>query len=166
MDRIKESYKDMIDNRRYLISNYGNVLDKDTGECVRVHTTKKGYQRVNLTSPDGKVRPKALHRVVALNFVYGYKEGLQIHHLDNNPSNNYYLNLMWVTEMQNQSFKLHGTPVRVTLCSPDGEILTYPSIGSICKDNGLTRKAIENLLLGKIKSFKGWTLPDKYYSSL
>lgn len=43
--------------------------------------------------------------------------------------------------------------------SPNGEILEGRNINKFCKENNLNQGAITELLLKKIKSYKGWTNP-------
>lgn len=138
---------------KWLVGNDGTIVRARDEKPLRVFRGQ--YLRVCL---DGYFQ--SVHRLVAEAFVSGYRPFLEVHHIDNNRYNNHYTNLMWVTKDQNQSYAVHAIPKKIELCNPEGDIITYPSIGAICRDHGLTRKALENLFNHKIKSFKGWRLPE------
>ena len=91
----------------YQISNFGNVRSLNFNHThknkLRKKVLNRGYYGVILYK-DGKVKKWSIHRLVALHFVSGYKEGLIVHHKDENPLNNHYTNLQWCTHKQNANF--------------------------------------------------------------
>lgn len=47
-----------------------------------------------------------------------------------------------------------------TLKSPEGKIITGKNIAKFCRENDLIEQGIHQLINGKLKSYKGWTLPQ------
>lgn len=73
------------------------------GRILKPGINKLGYQRVNL-GKGGKVTTFPVHRLVARAFqeICGeYESGLEVDHLDTNPSNNRAVNLRWCTHKEN-----------------------------------------------------------------
>ena len=83
------------------VSSTGIVKRKD-GLIRKSNVGNTGYLRVGLNS--GK-ETLTVHRLVALAFVDGYKDGLVVNHKDGNKLNNNIDNLEWVTQSENA---LHG----------------------------------------------------------
>lgn len=110
---IMEQWKD-IENYEglYEISNYGRVkslermVKRGLGKAklkTRILIPQKcsnGYLFVQLCNSN---KPKIIlvHRLVAIHFVEGYAEGLEVNHKDLDKKNNHHLNLEWVTKSQN-----------------------------------------------------------------
>ena len=46
-----------------------------------------------------------------------------------------------------------------TMISPEGHKVTFKNISQFCKVNGLRKQSMINLSSGKIKTYKGWTIP-------
>lgn len=66
----------------------------------------KLYRSVRLYDTDGVQRRLQLHRIVASTFNgSGYKPGLEVHHIDNNPLNNHIDNLKWMTGQENMAIR-------------------------------------------------------------
>ena len=99
----------------YRVSNLGRIKSlnyRHTGKegILKPKTTKNGYLQVNLQK-DNKCKHFLVHRLVALAFVDGYKEGLVVNHKDENKQNNIWTNLEWCTSQYNSqysSYKLSG----------------------------------------------------------
>lgn len=100
---MEEIFKEIPGYKNYKISNLGNVL----ATSRRIHVVMKlrrgnsGYYQVNLFSGK-KARTFLIHRLVAMRFVDGYSEGLEVNHIDGNKLNNCFTNLEWVTKKQNK----------------------------------------------------------------
>lgn len=72
-------------------------------------TTKKGYKTVCITQRNGKPRPIGVHQLVADAYHGKCPYGMQVRHLDGNPSNNNPHNLCYGTALQNsQDRSSHG----------------------------------------------------------
>ena len=81
------------------ISNIGNIYrQKSNGEFKELKTTSRRYVEFK-TTIKGVYHHLSIHRLVAEYFVPGRtKEKNVVHHIDANPKNNVYTNLMWVTQ--------------------------------------------------------------------
>lgn len=93
----------------YLVSKNGRVFeDDDFLTELRQYKNGSGYYctslRKSLVTDWSIINPRALvHRLVALAFVDGYREGLVVDHIDRNKTNNHADNLRWVTSSMNTS---------------------------------------------------------------
>ena len=87
---------------RYMVSEYGQVIDKWTGRTMIPYQTRNGYWYVRLDDIFfHRVCHCAVHRLVAWEFCPGRNVDLDINHIDGNKSNNHYSNLEWVTRQEN-----------------------------------------------------------------
>ena len=97
-----EQWKQILGNENYFISNYG-----------RVKLYKKRYNSYILLRPEENKNTKRLYakigeksynlaRLVAFNFIEGYNEkNNTVNHKDGDIKNNYYQNLEWVSQSEN-----------------------------------------------------------------
>lgn len=110
----RETWKEIVGYENYKVSSWGNV--ERNGNLLKFNTTKKGYKRVLLYG-SGKRRKHFVHRLVGVAFVENKDNKPFINHKDLNPSNNYYKNLEWVTQSENEqhSRKWGKTTVGVVL---------------------------------------------------
>ena len=65
------------------------------------HLDKRGYVRQGLCNDDGIYNTLCVHRLVALMFIPNPTNLPQVDHIDGNKLNNYYLNLRWVSNLEN-----------------------------------------------------------------
>lgn len=93
---------------RYEVSNEGKVASICRGyrKILSGGYDDKGYRTICLTK-NGTARRFGVHRLVALHFCEGYKEGLVVNHKDQDPMNNHADNLEWATRSYN--FYYNGT---------------------------------------------------------
>jgi len=102
----------------YEISNTGKVKSLErkynwgVGNCVVKEKILKQnirvYNRVGL-SKNAKVKLHSVHRLVALHFIPNPNNYSVVMHIDDNPQNNHYTNLMWGTNYLNsQDMKIKG----------------------------------------------------------
>lgn len=113
-----EIWKDIPNtNGYYQVSNYGNVRSVDRqitysngkvclfkGRPLKPSENGWGYLQVHFRTADSKYQTITIHRLVALLFVDGYADGLEVNHKDENKHNNFYGNLEWVTRSQNMTY--------------------------------------------------------------
>ena len=112
-----EVWKDVKDfEGRYQVSNMGRVrgLDRWTlderphfvkGRMLKSSLNKgKGYLRVSLSDGHRNYKHYEVHRLVALHFVPGYKEGLVVNHKNEVKTDNRAENLEWCTYQYNLNY--------------------------------------------------------------
>lgn len=95
-------------NGDYEISSHGRLrrsLTASTGQRGRLITHQqvcpKGKYLQYRMRLNGKKTARYIHRLVAEHFVPGFREGLQVNHIDGNKANNSADNLEWVTPQEN-----------------------------------------------------------------
>ena len=106
----KEIWKDIEDYEGiYQISNFGNV--KSLGNSGRNKRNQKilklykhTYLIVTLFGYNKKYKTKRVNRLVAKAFIPNPLNLPIVEHLDNNPYNNFYKNLMWSTYSHNTKY--------------------------------------------------------------
>ena len=106
-----ETWKTILENENYEVSNFGNVRNKHNKKLLTGDVNNIGYRRVILYY--GKKQRFFVHRLVAFYFCEGYAEGLVVNHKDGCKLNNNADNLEWVTRSEND---LHA--VRLGLRTP------------------------------------------------
>ena len=93
---------------KYSITNDGRVYSYFSNKYLKPVFDKDGYATVNL-SRDNVVRKYKIHRLVAETFVDNPNNKQEVNHKDFNRSNNWFENLEWVTQEENDDWsKLHG----------------------------------------------------------
>jgi hypothetical protein len=83
----------------YQVSNFGDVRNKN--KILKAHTTPKGYLRIQLVK-EKEYKNFLIHRLVAEHFLDTIEGKNQVNHIDTNKINNYYMNLEWVNNGENQ----------------------------------------------------------------
>ena len=94
---------------RYFISNYGNIKNAEGYVFSQDHkyASDYRYRRVKLRTTRGP-RQLSIHRLVAWEFCSGYDPesgSVMVNHLDGDTFNNYYENLEWCTQSENERHK-------------------------------------------------------------
>ena len=82
---------------RYQVSDKGNVYSIRRQRCLKLGKCTNGYLSVQL----GRGNPRLAHRLVALAFVGGAADGLEVNHKNGIRSDNRAENLEWVTRGDN-----------------------------------------------------------------
>lgn len=103
-DRYEVSNKGRIRSKSYLIKRnnaYKEIEYWTKPKLLKPVKRKDGYLRITL-SKDTVEKKFYLHRLIAMVFCEGFKEGLEVNHKDFNRSNNNFSNLEWVTPSENQ----------------------------------------------------------------
>lgn len=116
---MEEIWKDVQGfEGRYQVSNLGRVRSLDrtsVDKAGRIHHTKgmilkdslnkgRGYYRVSLSDGHRNCTHYEVHRLVALHFVPGYKEGLVVNHKNEIKTDNRAENLEWCTQDYNLKY--------------------------------------------------------------
>lgn len=84
-------------NEKYWVSEYGDIVNAETGYKLQPTLLKSGYFVVG-TQITGDIN---LHRVVYITFMGAIPDGLQINHIDGNKANNHISNLEVCTPAEN-----------------------------------------------------------------
>lgn len=155
----KEIWKDIQGfEGKYQVSNLGRVRNAKRMNILSP-SEYGGYLRVNLAEgKKGKYKTISVHRLVAMAFVSGYADGLEVNHIDEIPSNNVSTNLEWVTHAKNV---VHATftPRRMATLHKTGRIRNviqkdmggnvidiYKSIKEASQKSGVPYMTIKNIL--------------------
>lgn len=103
---------------RYSITEDGEVYSHISDKYIVKTLTDRGYWKVGISDDSKKYKNVRVHRLVAMAYVSGYKEGLVVNHIDGNKLNNHYTNLEWTTQKKNTEHairtKLARNPVGET----------------------------------------------------
>lgn len=141
----------------YQVSNMGRVrsLDRDIvttykgtvhtrhykGMIIKPKYTPAGYQGVVLANSGVHIRIQ-VHRLVALHFVDGYKEGLVVNHKNEIKDDNRAENLEFVTYSYNSTYgeqfkrRYDNLSKRVLKCDKDGTVISeYKSLHDAARQN-------------------------------
>ena len=91
----------------YSVSNYGRVRNDKRNYIISQETSRNGYKRVKLYYSNSNCKSYLVHSLVASYFckIRDDRCTSNIHHIDNDPSNNMYYNLVWVSVKEHM--KLH-----------------------------------------------------------
>lgn len=92
-------WKEIKQNKNYLVSNSGVVMNRKTKRLLRQRISNSGYLQVNLCY--GPNRNYTVHRLVAIAFKKNPKNLPEVNHKDGNKQNNKSNNLQWSTRVQN-----------------------------------------------------------------
>ena len=183
-EQSKEEWKDIKGfEGLYQVSNLGRVRSLDhyrksgkggyitKGRVLKQNFDgKKRYLHVAL-SKGKKTRTVQVHTLVGKHFIIGYKEGLEIDHIDTNPINNKSNNLRWVDRSANMlNPKTHAKIIKHHI-----EVQRRPVIGINIKNGFILEfdyvrqakaagfKGIGENLHGRAKQCKGyiWRYADE-----
>ena len=108
----------------YEVSNLGRVRRVSTGRILKQCPDKDGYLYVN-TSYHGEEKTYVIHRLVARKFLSSYPLNKEVHHKDENKTNNHWDNLEYKTHVKHISYHTrHGAYInnRVPRCDKRGEL--------------------------------------------
>ncbi len=87
---------------RFLISNDGEIMNRNTNRIIKQYTTPKGYRTVvtTLGHDEDKLNIR-VHRAVAETFIPNPSGLPMVNHIDGNKQNNTVENLEWCTSKEN-----------------------------------------------------------------
>lgn len=98
MEHDEEVWLDIDEAPRYVVSNYGRVMNKRIGRVL--NGGNKSYAFVNLNTETGQIT-RSIHYLVMRAFVGPKPPGYEINHIDLNTRNNMLSNLKYVTHLEN-----------------------------------------------------------------
>lgn len=162
---MEEIWKDIQGfEGKYQVSNMGRVRSLDMtvhnpgrncdyfqkGRILVPYQERNGYLRVTLINGDRSTKQKiSIHRIVAIAFVCGYAEGLEVNHIDEVRTNNRADNLEWVTPRENINHGGHNKRQsitksrRVVQYDMDGRVVrSYYGLSEASRQTGIARENI------------------------
>lgn len=110
-ESFKEIWREVPDNKKYTVSNLGRI--KLNGILVHQDDNNfNGYLKMTKTveGKDSDNRSENIYIFVAKAFFSNYKEGMHVHHINNNGYDCCPENLILLTPPQHS--KVHGFPVK------------------------------------------------------
>ena len=146
---------------RYEVSNLGRVRSfvrysrwQQVPRLMKPRISSRGYFMVRLKYGDGSSKADVVHRLVALAFIDGYKEGYVVNHKDENKLNNRVENLEWVSYRENTLYGsaiskmetkvLAEMAIEVERTDAIGEVIArYKSISAASRSTGLSISSIK-----------------------
>lgn len=157
----------------YQVSSHGRVRSKDRlinirsnskalrkGKILKPCKTNRGYYQVHIVA-EGVRSPKPLSHLVALEFVENKDRKPIVGHLDNNPENNYYKNLVWCTHQENTEHMFNcgrenRKGKRVAQIDLSGNVISeFDKIEDVAKI-GYCPQSISGVINGRGKSAYGF----------
>lgn len=159
---IEEEWRIISSAPEYEVSNYGGVRNRTTGRILTpsVHSGN-GYCRYSLPTVYGFTKTYYAHRLVAAAFFPNYERGLQITHIDGDPTNNEVSNLKY--RNKRSAFNIYSAVIppkdRKVRIRETGEV--FMSVRQCAKYIGGDYSTIYRVLRGERASHKGYTF--EYY---
>ena len=87
---------------RYMITEYGHVVDIQTNHIIQPFVNTYGYLQIRLLNENYGISLPLISRLVAYEFCKeNLNLNLQVDHIDSNKLNNHYSNLEWVSNFIN-----------------------------------------------------------------
>ena len=91
-----------IKENKYMITEYGHVIDTENQHVLRPFKNSYGYLQYRMQSENGTMFHPTVSRLVAYEFVPENRDlSKQVDHVDANKLNNHYSNLDWVSNLEN-----------------------------------------------------------------
>jgi len=110
----------------------------------------------------GRTVTELVHRLVACKYISNPQCLPEVHHKDFNPLNCHKSNLEWTDGKTNCAYsysRVEAVLARsATLVSPDGIKHDVFNVRKFCREHDLNPPSIFEVLSGKRKSHKGWTI--------
>ena len=139
-----EEWRQVVDNKQYVVSNYGRVMNAFTKQLLKPAKKPSGYLQVSLWK-QGKGVTKDIHQIVYSSFfpeesLHGYV----INHIDGKKDNNRLSNLERITHTENNlhavyDIKTHNCAKPVLQLDGDKNVIAeFPSISEATRKTKIT----------------------------
>lgn len=158
MEKEQEIWKDIEGyNGKYQVSNLGNIksfLRAKNGHIMAKVITSRNREMIQLYDR----KSFFVHRLVAMAFVKGYQDGFEVNHKDENPRNNRWDNLEWVTHDDNIHYGTLYERVSQSLKNGRKPVNRYPDFKPLDGEEWKDIEGFEGLYMvsnfGRIRSLK------------
>lgn len=159
---MKDEHWEAIDGfESYEVSDLGRVRNIRTGRIKKNFLNRNGYYYVYLYH-DGTMRPKPVHRLVAMAFVPNAECFAEINHIDEKKNNNEASNLEWCSHAYNMKYSgKHRVGVRkpkyiaVRSIAPNGKVTAYRSLSHAARSLGISPGPIWQVINGNRRTAGG-----------
>lgn len=151
----KELFKNIKEYPYYWISPSGQIWNNRTHRMIKPSQKPNGYYQVNLECLDGRRKKEYIHRLVALTYLDNPNGYPEVHHKDNNPTNNDVSNLQWVTRSENCRNKTDNRKVNIYDLN-DNLLYTCGTVAEAIEKTGVSQASIYAVLRGDFDSCKGF----------
>lgn len=148
--------KEIPDYPSYYADTCGNIYGTKNQKKMYKLTPycKLGYLRVRLQL-NGCCHDKSVAYLVARTFVSGYKEGLEVNHINKIRDDNRPENLEWMTHIENVRYSVCR---KLKVTTKAGTVLYYDSCSDFCREVGLSTSNLAKWYMqkknGYIKKFE------------
>lgn len=151
-------YKDFSN---YEIFADSRIWSKKRKKWLKPKTLPNGYQQVCLYDNEGKKHYERWHKVIyfAVNGLWEYPDGMEIHHCDEVRTNNQIANLLLCSHRENCNFGTRNEKIskRVAAYDKNGElIMVFPSTREAGRQ-GFRNSHVSACCRGERKTHKGYT---------
>lgn len=146
----------------YLVSDHGQVMNKETGRIIRPSVTTKGTVKIGLIGGDQQ-QTRSLAKLVAEAFVVGRSDIFNTPiQLDGNPRNNYADNLLWrprwfAWKYRHQFLEFEPGSNRGPIIDMDSKVLYLDMVEAAVK-NGLLIHDVWRTIVIKQPAFPTWQM--------
>lgn len=153
-----ERWKVVKEAPDYMVSSHGRLRSHKRGKISDLNPPldKYGYRNVVLSVAGKKVNFK-VHRLVANAFLCNPEGMPEVNHKDEVRDNNHVDNLEWCTGAYNVDYSQAS---EYTVVSPEGDIVHLRNVKRFCEEHGLSGGTFTDMLKGRRKQHKGWTLRE------
>lgn len=154
----------------YTVTPEGIVV-RDDNKVMTQYDRGQGYKHVCLKCDDGKFRCFYVHRLVGEKYCPNPENYPVVQHMDDDPSNNHYTNLVWGTQSDNirggvERGRVNPPDTSKTyhLQSPDGQYVVVHNLKQFCLENNLDPSGMSKMYRGSEgrNQHKGWKKYPKY----
>ena len=139
-------------NGKYLISDKGEVLEKNELRKMKIRLKPDGYCWTTLKK-DGEYKNFYIHRLVAETFIPRTEGRDQVNHKNGIKTDNCVENLEWVNSSENQCHRMYVLkkvdgcyPMKKVFCVETGE--SFQSVGEAGRSLGISANCIAKVARG------------------